>query len=55
MTPRYTFFGLLHVDAATSGSVNLSRRHDAVDTYLRCAVSCHASFARHGVPDAVSV
>ncbi|MCJ2033490.1 hypothetical protein [Methylobacterium sp. J-068] len=48
MQSRYRFYGLLYLDAATSGGVNLSRGANPVDTYLRCAATCHASFARQG-------
>lgn len=49
MPSRYGFYGLLYLDAATSGGVNLARRADAIDTYLRCAATCHGSFAAQGV------
>lgn len=48
MVGPYRFYGLLYLDAAASGGVNLARRSDAVDTYLRCAATCHASFVENG-------
>lgn len=48
MHSAYRFYGLLYLDVATSGGVNLSRGANPVDTYLRCAATCHASFARQG-------
>ena len=48
MAEACRFYGLLYLDAAASGGVNLVRGSDAVDTYLRCAATCHASFAGQG-------
>lgn len=48
MAGTYRFYGLLYLDAATSGGVNLASRSDAINTYVRCAATCHTSFDAHG-------
>lgn len=48
MHGTYRFYGLLYLDPATSAGVNLARGANPIDTYLRCAATCHASFAAQG-------
>jgi len=48
MPSGYRFYGLLYLDAVASGGVNLARGDNPIDIYLRCAATCHASFARQG-------
>ena len=42
------FYGLLIPPLPSEGAVNLRGREDPLDIYLRCAATCHASFAHWG-------